>query len=72
MKKAPTLKIKVSNNTECHICEEKIKLIADKILSGQNVIICITVENGEKHIHKLDYHNLKAMNDRYNLGLFPV
>ena len=66
----PTLKLRIQNNTECHICEAKIKEITDEISTGKNVIICITVENGARHIHKVDRHNLKSLNNRYSLGLF--
>jgi len=65
--KTPTLKIKISNNTECHICEEKINKIHDKILYGENVMIFITSDNGEKHIHLVAQGNMKALIQKYGL-----
>ena len=65
--KKPTLKINYSNNTECHVCNEKINKINDEISQGKNVMILLTVENGERHIHLVAQSNMKDLVKRYGL-----
>ena len=63
----PRLKIDVTNNTECHICSEKIKKILDEISQGKNVMILLSNENGERHIHLVSQSNMKDLIAKYGL-----